>query len=163
MSAKISASTNRIVLKAGYTQGGAEHEEGILSGTCLPGMNLTLSGAFAVAGRDTWIVGATFYVGTGTADAPAQAPIRIAKENALIGRTVDDAYASGDNVLVHIAKPGDVLAVLVASGETVVKGQGLAAAATGKFAVNTTVAALEALENSGGALGADTLIQARVL
>jgi hypothetical protein len=153
----------RIVLKAGYTEGGVEQTEGPAGGAISPGMNVVRSGISRVLERDTWVVGATNAVGTGTSDLPAAAPVRVAKEAADFGLTTSDVYATGDNVFVHIAKAGDNLQVLVASGQNFVKGQGLSAGSDGKWVVDNVTAAVEALEQTGGALGADTLVRVAVL
>lgn len=154
----------KIVLKASYSEGGTEQDEGIASGAVSPGMNVVLTQLAAINGRDTWVAGASNAVGTGTSDTPTGAQLTIAKEAVLNqGKTVDDAYADGDNLFLHHAKPGDVLLVLVASGQTVLKGRGLSAASTGKFTVVTSNAPCIALETSGGALAADTLVRVLVL
>ena len=162
MTASISGN-KRIVLKAGYTEGGVEQVEGPAGGAILPGMNVVRSGISRTFERDTWVAGATNAVGTGTSDLPAAAPVRVAKEDALQGKTINDAYAQGDNVFVHIAKAGDNLQVYVASGQNFIKGQGLSAGSDGKFVVDNVTAAVEALEQTGGALGADTLVRVAVL
>lgn len=154
---------NKIVIKAGYTQGAAEHEEGPLQGAATPGMNLVMTAADEVLGRHTYKADSTDYVGTGTSITTAKGPIKVLKENAMFGGTIDTAYASGDNAFIHIAKPGDVLQVLVASGQTVLKTSGLTAGSDGKWVVDTTNAVVEALEDSNGALGADTHVRVRVL
>lgn len=40
----------------------------------------------------------------------------VAKEDALQGKTIADAYAANDIVMVHIAMPGDIVAVLADPG-----------------------------------------------
>lgn len=154
---------NKIVLKAGYTEGGAEHEEGPLASAATPGMNMVMGLAARTQERDTWAPGSTDYPGTGTGPTTTKNPVRVLKEDGLIGSTLDTAYAAGSNVFIHIAKPGDVLLVLVASGQTVVRGDGLSAIANGKWNNDATNVAVEALESSGGALAADTHMRVRVL
>lgn len=154
---------NKIVLKGGYTQGAAEHEEGILSGVATPGMNVVMTDAASSAERHTYKAGGTDYVGTGTATTTTKNPIKVLKEKGMFGGTIDTPYASGDNALIHIAKPGDVLQVFVNSGETVTKTSGLSAGADGMWSVDATNAAVEALEDSDGALAADTHVRVRVL
>lgn len=154
---------NKIVLKAGYTEGAAEHEEGILTAACTPGMNLQMGVAAEDMGRHYYGPGNTDNVGTGTSTTTSKNPVRVAKEDPLVGKTITDAYASGELVFIHIAKSGDVLQVLVASGQTVLKGDGLSANSAGKWIGDTTNAAVEALEPSGGALAADTHMRVRVL
>lgn len=152
-----------IVLKAHWNEGGVENEEGIASGALLPGMNVGMGAAAESIGRFTYAVAATDNTGTGTGTTGGRGNVRVVKEDAMRGLTTLDAYASGDNVFVHDALPGDHIQVLVASGQNVAKGAGLSAATTGKWSVDTTLAAVEALESSGGALAADTLLRARVI
>lgn len=152
-----------IVLKAHYNEGAAENEEGIASGAILPGMNVGHGLAAESIGRQTYAVAATDNTGTGTGTTGGRGNVKVAKEDALQGKTVDDAYASGDNIFVHVALPGDRLQVLVASGQTVAKNAGLSAGTNGKWTVDTTLAAVEALESSGGALAADTLMRVLVI
>lgn len=156
-----STTDRRIVLKAGYSDGGAEHEEGTASGAISPGMNVNMTTAASNAGRDTYIAGAT-PVG-GTAATGATAYVKIAKESFLEGKTIDDAYASGDAIFWHMCKPGDVILVLVLSGQTIVKGNKGEANAAGKWIVATISGVVEFLDASGGALGADTHMRARVM
>lgn len=154
---------NTIVLKAGYTEGAAEHEEGPLTTAATPGMNLQMSVTAETQQRSSWTPGNTDNVGTGTSTTTSKNPVRVLKEDSLRGKTIDDAYSATDNAFVHIAKPGDVLQVLVASGQNIARGDGLSANSAGKWIGDTTNAAVEALESSGGALGADTHMRVRVL
>lgn len=154
---------NKIVLKAGYTEGGTENEEGPLSSAATPGMNMVMGVAARTQERDTWSPGSTDYAGTGTKNTTTKNPVKVLKEDYLVGKTIDDAYASGSNCFIHIAKSGDVLLVLVASGQTVVRGDGLSAGADGKWLNDATNVAVEALESSGGALGSDTHMRVRVV
>lgn len=92
----------------------------------------------------------------------------IAKEDALQGKTVDDAYVQNDILFYYIPVPGDHVNALVKSGEDidlrdllVVEGGG-----SGLFveaAGTETKYQLQALEDSDGALGANTLIKCVVL
>lgn len=148
-----------IVLNGDY----GKHDEGILSGAASPGMNLAMTTATESMGRHIYAAGGTDNVGTGTGITTTAAPIKIVKEDALQGKTVDDAYVTGDNVFFYEPLPGDVLQVLVTSGQTVTKGSGLSAASTGKWVSDSTNVAVESLEDSAGALGADTLMRVRVL
>lgn len=150
---------NKIVLKGDFGQ----HEEGVLAtAPAMPGMNVVLTNAAATQKRDTYAPGATL-VG-GTAGTAAASPIKVVKEDALTGRTVETAYAVGENLLVYLPKKGDVIQVLVASGQTVTKNQQGWAIASGKW--NGGAAGVngvgEFLEASGGALAADTLMRLRV-
>jgi hypothetical protein len=147
---------NRIVLKAMYGQGGTQHMEGIAGGAVKPGQNVVMTTAVeSGGGRNTFVPGATTVNGG----------IKVATENILLGQTVNDAYVSGDNLEMHLPVPGDHIQVLVASGQTVAKGGGLLAAASGLWTIpGAGTAVVEALESSGGvALTADTLMRVRVL
>ena len=157
---------NTIVLKASYSEGGTECEEGPINAIGYPGMAVTLASNAESLGRHTYALGGTDYVGTGTNVTTSKAPVWVLKEDALRGQGVNDAYAANDNCFVHIAKSGDHLQVLVASGQTIVKGGGLSAnssgASIGKWVADSTNAAVIALENSNGALAADTLVRVKV-
>lgn len=153
----------KIVLKAGYTEGAAEHEEGILVTAAYPGQNVQMGVTAQVFQRSQWDVGNTDNVGTGTSTTTTKNPVRVLKEDSLQGKTIFDQYSAGANCFVHIAKPGDVIQVLVVTGQTINIGDGLSAASTGKWAGDTTNAAVEALEDSGGSLAADTHMRVRVL
>src|SRR5262245_18931649 len=102
-----------IVLKSAYTQGGTTDEEGIASGTITPGMNVGMSPAADSQMRHAWAPAGSDTLGTGTTNTAGRRRIAVAKEDTLQGKTVDDSYASGDNVFVHMAAPNDVLQVLV--------------------------------------------------
>jgi hypothetical protein len=145
-----------IVLKGDYTQ----YEEGPLAtAPALPGMNLVLATNAQALGRDSYAPGLTLAGGAGAGGA---SPIKVVIEQRLYGKTVNDAYAVGDNVRFKIPKKGDVIQVLVVSGQTITKGQGGGAAASGKWQLAATNAVGEFLEASGGALAADTLMRLRV-
>lgn len=149
----------KIVLKGDFGQ----HEEGPLLAIASPGMNLVMDVTAETQQRQSYTPGSTDYVGTGTGITTTKGPIKILKEDSLQGKTVDDAYAIGDNAFIYIPQPGDVLQVLAASGETIVKSSGMSAAATGKWAIDATNASVECMESSVGALAADTLVRVRVL
>lgn len=150
---------NKIVLKGDH----GVHEEGPLAAIASPGMNLVVTNAARTQERDTVTPGSTDYAGAGTDTTTAKGPIKILKEDALRSKTITDAYASGDDSFWYVPLPGDVLQVLVASGQTVTKGDGLSAGADGKWVTDTTNAVVEALEASGGALAADNHVRVRVL
>jgi hypothetical protein len=150
---------NTIVLKGDWSH----REEGTLTAAAYPGMNLKRSPNPRVFERDSWTPGSTDFVGTGTGTSTVAPHIYILKEDALQGRTVDDQYAAGEPGFIHICRQGDVIQVLVASGQTVVKGDGLSAVSSGKWNVDATNSPVEALESSGGALAADTLVRVAVL
>lgn len=87
--------------------------------------------------------------------------LSIAVEDALQGKTVDDAYADGDRLFLYHPVPGDVVNVLVTSGENIAVGDKLAVSTGGKFdeTANGNLVALE----GPGALAADALVACRVL
>jgi hypothetical protein len=124
-------------------------------------MNVVMTSAASVFERSTFAPGAT-PVG-GTAAGAATPDIKIIKEDFLSGKTIFDAYASGDNIFWHHCKAGDHIQVLVKSGQTVTKGLLGSADSTGKWIVATINGVVEFLEASGGALAADTHMRARVL
>jgi hypothetical protein len=149
---------NKIVLKGDFGQ----HEEGPLAAIASPGMNVVMTTAVDALNRQTRTPGAT-PVG-GTAAGAAAGPITVVKEDPLSGRTINDAYASGENSFFFIPKKGDVIQVLVASGQTILKADGGFAIASGKWngATVTINRVGQFLEGSGGALAADTLMRLRV-
>lgn len=135
--------------------------EGILAAAASPGMNLVMTAAIDAQLRDTYTPGAT--PAGGTAAGAASGPIKILREDSLRGKTVTDAYAAGDDAFVYIPQKGDILQVLVATGQTVAKGNGAAAGADGRWSTATGNAVAEFLEGSGGvALTVDTLVKVRV-
>lgn len=151
-----------IVLKAGYNEGGNNAEEGILAtAVASPGMNVVRTTAVEEKGRHTYAPGAT--LAGGTAAAAAVSPVTLVKEDSLQGKTVSDAYAVGDTLLLHQAKVDDVCLVLVASGQTILKQDKAFAVASGKW--NGATASIngvgEFLEASGGVLAADTLMRVK--
>lgn len=154
---------NRIIIKGKYTEGGVEKEEGRLKAAGYPGMNVVSTADPDEMGRQVYTPGSTEYAGTGTNVTTVKAPLWLLTEDAYQGKTVDDVYAADENCFVHLCSPGEIVQVLVKSGQTVVKGGGLTADSTGKFITDNTNAALLALEGSNGALAADTLMRARVL
>lgn len=87
--------------------------------------------------------------------------LSIAVEDALQGKTVNNAYADGDRLFIYHPMPGDVVNVLVVSGTNVAVGDKLAVGSGGKFA-ETANGNLIALEGPG-ALAADALVACRVL
>lgn len=152
---------NKIVLKGDWSH----REEGPCATAVSPGMNVARNSAARVFQRDTWGPASTDFVGTGTAlgGTSVANPIAVVLEDVLQGKTINDAYAAGDNIFVFQPRKGDVIQVLVASGQTVLKGRGLSAIASGKWNADTTNAPVQALEDSGGALAADTLMRVVVL
>lgn len=114
-------------------------EEYVANGTIMPGHLLS----FATA---------TLEVKANAAAAVAGAPLMVAVENALVGSDIDTAYVKGDKVQVWIPYRGDEVYVVLHDGETIVKGDLIAAYSDGtvkKVSSNVAVAvALEALDLS---------------
>jgi hypothetical protein len=89
----------------------------------------------------------------------------VALEDALQGKTVDDAYADDDLVFYHIAHPGDVLQLVLQAGENADEDDYLTSNGDGTVQVtagaeSTRWRAMEALDLSGGG-AVDTFIRAR--
>lgn len=92
--------------------------------------------------------------------------LRIATENDLIGKTIDDAYAADDNCYMHIPKSGDKCMLrLPAGAAALVIGDLLELSGDGtvrKLTDGKAVAEVElAVDNSAGP--ADAFVQARIL
>ncbi|MBU1067246.1 hypothetical protein KKE60_05635 [Patescibacteria group bacterium] len=79
------------------------------------------------------------------ADVAAGRGIVLAKENALEGQTVDDAYADGDILFLYYPIPGDVVHVLVKLGEDIDVGDYLdvEGSGSGKFIEVSSAATAE--------------------
>lgn len=149
------ATERRIVLKAPDTY---DLGRGEADGAILPGEMIEL----AADGKYDRLASSKAEALKGAAG------LKIAVEDALQGRTVDDAYADGDQVFFYEPKNGDHLLVLVASGENIAVGDTLVptGGGDGKFEEaggSETRYAFEALESTGGALAADTLVKVRCL
>lgn len=143
--------TNTIVLK-----GKGHHDEGVLGTAAAPGEAIELQ---ADGDYDRLV----------SAQAAAlKGGLKIVKEDALQGKTVNDAYAAADTVFFYSPLPGDHVQVLVKSGQDIDVGDLLIVegGSSGLFveaAGTETKFQIEALEDSGGALAANTLIKGRVL
>lgn len=131
------ARPNRIDL-----DGGARYEEFVAGGAISPGHLLEME-----ADGDV-IVHAT---------ASGKAPKLFAREDALQGRTIDDAYASGERVSCFYAKSGQRVLGILKQGEEVVKGDALVSGGDGTLikvadasAGNTIAFAAEDLDNNPG-------------
>ncbi len=142
-----------IVLK-GNAKG--HHDEGVLDTVCLPGMHIQMAadGKYDKSPQTS-------------AELVKRGP-KIVKEDALQGKTILDAYAVGDRVFYYVPKKGDHLLLLVKTGANIAVGDQIApeGGGTGLFieAAGTEAAYFaEALESTGGALAADTLVKCRVL
>jgi hypothetical protein len=153
----------KIVLKARYSEGGAEHEEGILEAAAYPGQNVTISPAAADQEVHHWNPDGTDYAGTGTDITVVKGSINILCEDSLQGLTILDQYSAGGRARIHKALSGEHLQVLAASGENWSKGDGVKADTTGKWVADSTNPVAVALESTGGALGADAHVRVLVL
>jgi F0F1-type ATP synthase membrane subunit c/vacuolar-type H+-ATPase subunit K len=69
------------------------------------------------------------------AAAGQRVPVIVAVENALAGKTINDAFASGDRVPVVVGSKGDILQVRLQSGQSASRGDGLVSAGDGTFLV----------------------------
>jgi len=109
---------HRIVLK-----GAGHHDEGEADATIYPGEAICL----AADGK--------YDPETRAAAVAAGAGLKIAKEDSLQGKTVDDYYSDGDIVSFYTPVPGDHIQVLVKTGEDVDIGDNLSVegSGSGKF------------------------------
>lgn len=141
-----------IVLR-GHDKG--HHDEGVLgAGVCTPGMAIELQAA------------GTYLQATSAIGEAVKKGVRIVKEDALQGRTLLDAYAANERVFFYIPVHGDIINIFVKSGQNIVIGDDLVIEGTGsglfvEAAGTEAKYHFEALESSGGALGANTHLKAR--
>jgi hypothetical protein len=125
------------------------YEEGRAAGAITPGHLI----AYAAAG--TLVVHPT---------AGGDTPMLVAMEDALQGRTIADAYASGDLVRFHVLKKGDEFyGLLPAATAAVTPATLLESAGNGMFQILTTGKALakprESVDNSAGGAAARCKMQ----
>lgn len=104
---------NRIVLKAI-----GRADEGNAAAAITPGHLLALNSAGAYVPHNS---------------AGAQPERLFAVENALAGKGINDAYASGDRIQIHVAAPGDEVSAWLTTSQTVVVGDQLASAGNGSL------------------------------
>jgi len=143
--------TNTIVL-SGY----GHHDEGIVGTAVSPGMAVELA---ADGEYDPQV---------STQAESLKGGLKIVKEDALQGLTIDDAYAVGDTLFFYTPLRGDRIHALVKSGEDIDVGDVLIVegGTSGLFveaAGTETKYQLEALEDSDGTLAANTHLKCRVL
>lgn len=91
--------------------------------------------------------------------------VRIATENLLEGKSIDDIYAIGDRVYYTDLKPGHEAQVRIPAGAAaIVDGDQLELAGDGTFRKLTdgqaVVEAIESIDNSGGAAEAFIYVEA---
>lgn len=140
-----------IVLK-----GNGHHDEGVSDGAITPGMAVEMA---ADGNYDQQVAAVAVALKQG---------LKIATEDALQGNLITTAYAATDVLFFYVPLPGDHVHAFVKSGEDIDVGDNLVVegGTSGLFveaAGTETKFQLEALEDSGGALAANTHIRCRVL
>jgi uncharacterized protein (AIM24 family) len=143
---------NTIVLKGDFAPGFWEKRAG---GTIKPGHLVGLQTDSEVAVH-------------AAAGVTAIAPVYgVAIEDALQGNTIDDNYSAGDLVFGYQPQPGDIVQLILQSGQDAVVGGGVTSAGDGtvKMAATTDrlLGILEEDTTAAGAVGADTRIAVRWL
>lgn len=142
---------NTIVLKGG----GGHYDEGVAGSAISPGMSIQL----AADGE--------YDPNPATKAESIKGGLLVAIEDGNQGKTVSDAYSASNRVFFYVPQAGDHVNALVKSGQDIAVGDvlnvegggsGLFVEAAGADAAYQLVA----LESSGGALGANTLIKCRV-
>lgn len=140
------ATETTIVLK---TTG--QHEEYPAEAAILPGQVCEM-----IAGGTVQVLGTDNQLGSEK---------MIAKEDALQGKTITQAYAADDIVGLQILHPGDVVLLLCLTGQDIPDATKLAINDAGKGVIvdgsDVQVFGV-ALEDTDGALGADALVKVRV-
>lgn len=141
-----------IYLKGDY----AHHEEGRADSAITPGMAVEL----AADGK---------YDQQSSAQAAAlKGGLKIAKEDALRGLTITDAYAQNDVLFFVSVLPGDHILARVKTGQNIAIGDKLVVEGGGsglfvEAAGTETKFQLEALESTDGALAAAAHVKCRVI
>lgn len=142
----------RIHLKKG---GESVYEEGRAGATIMPGMLIALTSTAT-------------YIPHNVADGGSE--VNIAIEDALQGKTIDDAYATGDLVRFVIPLRGDVVLAILEAGQNVADGDKLVSNGAGyvqKITGEDADAILVSLEdrnaNDTGAVITDQRVRCRVL
>lgn len=90
----------------------------------------------------------------------------VMEQEDIVDMKISDAYEANSHVRAHVLKSGEEVTVVLASGEAVVAGAGLAPAASGKVVVTATAAnaMFSAIETAtAGSSGDGLRILARVL
>lgn len=137
-------------------KGCGHHEEGIADAAITPGMAVEMAADGHYDPQTTAQAGSL------------KGGLKIATEDALQGKTITDAYAATDVLFMYIPVPGDIIHAFVKSAQNIAVGDKLVVEGGGsglfvEAAGTETKFQLEALESSGGALGANTHIRCRVL
>ncbi len=145
---------NRTIVLQGNSYG--HHDEGVLDTVATPGMHIQV----ASDGK--------YDLSPATAAELVKSAIKIVKEDALQGKTVDDAYAIGDRVFFYTPLPGDMIHCRIKTGIDLVIGDKVTpeGGGTGLFieaAGTESKYRFEAKESTGGALAAAALIKCEYL
>lgn len=145
---------HKVVLKSPF----GRYDEGRAAGAITPGHLVKLNGDLQLIKQDA---------------AGEQVERAFAIEDALQGKTIDDAYASGDLVRYWLANPGDEVYAWLSDGENVSAGDQLMSNGDGTLAAlsnagtaytNAPVAvALEDVDLATGTAAADGRIKVRVI
>jgi hypothetical protein len=145
---------NTIVLKGNL---GTYHDEGrVDSASILPGYLIRRTATGTVEPHGT----------AGGGAGAGGTVILVAKEDSLQGRTIDDAYADDELVLIHKAQKGDVLQMVLQDGQNATAGGPLTSNGDGtlKVAAGADEIMFRALESLNlTAAGADEFIKVEVV
>lgn len=133
-------------------------EEALASGSVKPGHLVEMTSAAAPTVKAHSVAG-------------GHAERAFAVEDALQGNTVDTTYTTGKLVSFNLEQPGNVVQARFAISQDVDIGDDLISAGDGTLAVATEADSdggtqkiiAKAVEDSGGALGAETLLKVRLL
>lgn len=136
--------------------GKGRYEEGEVDSAITPGMAVQM----AADGK--------YDVPQGTQAETLKRGLQIAIEDALRGKTITDAYAATDRLFFYIPVEGDVIHLLVKSGANIAVGDKLVVEGGGsglfvEAGGSETKYHAEALESTGGALGANGYVRCRIL
>jgi len=102
-------------------------------------------------------------------DDAANVAAAFALERSELGKTIDDAYASGDIVKMGVFAPGDHVYALLASGQNVARGAYLTGTTAGLLTAASVAAGIriarawEAVNTSGSAPVAGTRIHVEIV
>jgi hypothetical protein len=145
----------RTIVLRGIRKG--HHDEGTLDRALKPGGIVEMK----ANGHFDWI-------SVTALESTKRRSIKVLKEDAYQGKTINDAYSSGDNGFIHTPVQGDHLLVLVKSGQTIaVEDMGVEEGGGSQLVIKAagteTAYRFRFLEASSGALGADTLMKVEVL
>lgn len=101
------------------------------------------------------------------AGADSRGVLRITRENDLVGKTIDDSYAEGEQVYTHVPVSGDILQLRIPAGQAAISRGDLLARGVNGLLVPVDpdgVAVAEAEENLDNSGSSETaLINARII